>query len=109
MGIIKHLLLAVLVILGVGLGVRTAMQHIPVESLNGNLTISALQDAVPITDFRKSASDALSQKLPAIQGTVLGVQQQSASDEATLVEKTAEFALYSYCKQIVQEYEHPSP
>lgn len=109
MKLIKRVLLIILVIVGIGLGVRITMQHIPTESLNGSLDFNALQNAARITEFKNSASETLSQKLPALQGSVLGVEQQSTSAEPSLVQKTAEYALYSYCKQIVQEYENKTP
>jgi hypothetical protein len=117
MGIIKKFLLIILLFVGVIAGLVIASRYVPEEKWNGVAIGPQQLQPLIANSISKLQHIPLASSLQSLQGKVLGVKQEAspsseASDSAkpanqsvSLPQKTFNYARYSYCKQVVEEYE----
>jgi hypothetical protein len=112
MGVVKSLLLVILVIAGIGAGLIVATKYVPSEDWNGKVVLPAnVQPIIAEGAKRVNLGEMTSQLTSNVQsatGKVLGTQDTDPdSDEKkqSLTQKTVNFARYTYCKEVVEEYE----
>ncbi len=112
MRLIKFLLLIILVVVGLGAGVVIISRHIPQGKWDG--TKLALNQIPPFisSTIQNAHVDQIQRNVQSWSGKVLGVQDTQASPSAekanfsaSLPQKTIEFIRYSYCKEVVKQYE----
>jgi hypothetical protein len=119
MGILKKLLLIVLILVGVGAGLVIAMRYVPQEKWNGTaFSPSQLQPFIA-SNLAKINQNQLAQGFQSLRGKVLGVKEEASPSgdasasakpqSASLPQKTLDYARYSYCKSVVEEYEKNNP
>ncbi len=104
MKFIKTLVTLAVLIAVVGVGIVIAAPKYPqAQMLVEKLHLAVLQ---PVADETLASAAQIQTKLPQL-GTVLGVktEQIKNSKEASLPQKTMEYARYAYCQQVVQDYE----
>jgi len=64
----------------------------------------ALEETEPIVSSLTTEGEKVASRAAAVLGATVGVSD-SASQPATLIEGTAQYARYWYCKQVVDQYE----
>lgn len=64
----------------------------------------ALEETEPIVSSLTTEGEKVASRAAAVLGSTIGVPE-SASQPATLIEGTAQYARYWYCKQVVDQYE----
>jgi hypothetical protein len=113
MGIIKKLLLLILIFVGITAGIVIATRYMPQEAWNGTVVGPAELQPLIASSIEKAQSIQIFQGMKVLQGKVLGANETSSSSteassaavEASLPQKTLDYARYTYCKAIVEEYE----
>ncbi|MBW7955164.1 hypothetical protein H3C66_00355 [Patescibacteria group bacterium] len=121
MGLIKKLLMLILLLVVIGAGAVWGAKYIPEGQLSGvKHAANQVQPFISANIQHANLGNVgqltgqLSSNVQSVTGKVLGVQTsnsetQTASDSshntASLPQKTFELARYSYCKEVVKEYE----
>lgn len=113
MEILKKLLLGVLVLVGVGAGIVLALRHVPEEKWNGVAIGPDQIQPLIASGLENIDTNGVTEQLSSLRDKVLGVKEEvpTSSDEAStqasasLPQKTLDYARYSYCKAVVEEYE----
>ncbi len=107
MKFLKGLLTLVLLagVLGVGI-VIAAPKYPQAQMVMDKLHLAVLQ---PVANETLASAAQIQSKLPEL-GQVLGIKTEAspvpgANKEASLPQKTLEYAKYAYCQQVVKDYE----
>ena len=64
----------------------------------------ALHETQPLVNSLTTEGEKVASRAAAVLGATVGISD-SASQPATLIEGTAQYARYWYCKQVVDQYE----
>lgn len=120
MGIIKKFLMIILVIVGGGAVFVYGSRYIPEGKLTGVKNAANQLQPFISSNIQQANIDQLSQlsgqltsNVQSISGKVLGVQDSAQASESSsssqanqsLPQRAFELARYSYCKEVVKEYE----
>jgi hypothetical protein len=107
MRLIKSLLLIALVVVGIGAGLVFASRYVPEEKWNGTkISLGQIQPFIS-NSIQTAQQTKISENVHSWTGKVLGVQdnKDGEKENASLPKKTIDFARYSYCKEVVENYE----
>lgn len=120
MRIVKTFLLIILLIVGVGAGLTVASHYFPNDKLKAVTNVTSQFQPLIASSLEKATHNDVTEKLGAFRSNVLGVQStkekeastssdssdnSSQSQDASVTQKTFEFARYSYCQEVVKQYE----
>lgn len=122
MGLLKRFLLLVLLVVAVGAGITWGSKYLPPDwrqqpqliAQQAQPWIAQHTAGVDVRDWGQTGlqlGGQLTSQVQSVTGKVLGVQTEStagadaASQSTSLPVRTLEFARYSYCKEVVKEYE----